>query len=105
MHSIEKTCWATGAGPKSASETSAASVDDKMKSRKPVAKPEDPAKASPTLAKKISGTSAGWSVRGSFTWKTRLCNATHSDAQKLGENKVLVGIDRLRIEDVAFFCG
>jgi hypothetical protein len=67
MHSIEKTCWATGAGPKSASETSAASVDDKMKSRKPVAKPEDPAKASPTLAKKISGTSAGWSVRGSFT--------------------------------------
>lgn len=74
-----------------------------MKSRKPVAKPEDPAKASPTLAKKISGTSAEWSVRGSLHFtlgKTRLCNAPHSDAQKLGENKVLVGIVDSRMEDV-----
>lgn len=67
-----------------------------MKSRKLVAKPEDPAKASPTLARKISGTSAGWSVRGSFTlytWKAGLCNAALLDAQKLGENKVLVGTE------------
>lgn len=81
-----------------------------MNSRKPVAKPEDPAKASPTLAKKISGTSAKWSVHFRIR---RLSRDATAQKQELCTHKVLVGIDWIALRSswlgqwkyLAFFYG